>query len=82
MNNRFNTVIIMLCSLGMFWLAYRVYETGSFRVKGVFTEVSDHRIATSAGFIAFGLVFLGFAVYLIIKSRRRPQQKSQDQKRT
>jgi hypothetical protein len=63
----------------MFWLAYRVYETGSFSVKGVFSDVSDHRVATSAGFIAFGLLFLGCAVYLIIKSRRRPQQKSKDQ---
>ncbi len=71
----------MLCSLGMFWLAYRVYETGSFRVKGVLSDVSDHRVATSAVFIAFGIVFLGCAVYLVKSQRRPKQKKSQNQKR-
>jgi hypothetical protein len=82
MNTRFNTAIISVCSFGMFWLAYRVLEAGAFSVKGVYSDVSDHRIATAVGFIAFGLFFLGDAVYLEIKSRRRSKQKSKDQKRS
>jgi len=64
----------------MFWLAYKVFVTGAFSVKGVYSYVGDQRIAISVAFLVFGLFFLMNTAFLIIKRHRHSRQNQNEDK--